>query len=1834
MALRPIQPISLTRAGTRQIQPFEPDQQQIEQERARIESEGDENLFFRVLRAPKRLLFGESIQGGLEGFGREGIGEGARKAFVNNPLFQVLEGVSNVTESLFGLDVAEGAGDALEFLGLKEEGSVGLVEDTDFEDVREAFGYEGFDNAIADGATLLLGELVTSPLELFFTPFGLTKAGYAAKALKGTPRALKAAEAAGEVARLAGKSDQEIAAIMKIAGGEIPADLGKATEAGLRTMFNFKVPFTDAGFSYPMPKNLDLYSARVLQGTADWLNVNPATAGIMRMFNSSQVKEADAGIRATTGVAEESGKLAANEYTATMLSKLGEAIGQAPEVALSNPDFNKIIAQMTELGVTGMDSKADIARIFSEGRAFLPARKAREEVLTELATGGVKLDDGTTAFRIDDDAAIGFSATVDGKAGRFVDEADHPGRLIDEAIGNNEDLTTAVSAWQQAFPNAQVPTKALDGVVDANIFRKGVDVPDPDQFKPQFSDPAIDAAVPGASPADIAIRADIALEQQGVLSKTVQDVRTRVLPDILDDIEKIDTDGKLLAGMQEFSESMQKLGQEMAEKDLADGIINGAVEMYLPRDLTPEVRDLIDGQWSKIGAPRSLDELTIVEANAYAAEYGLKLTKERSVKDLVAKEGDGAFFNLMAKIFPDSFVQNLKTVAKGGDPGALEMATFFDTNPVRTWYQRVEKAAKTRNSRAFQGKALEKNSPMVLRETTYAEVLTDLEGTVKAQKEGNTFLVPDSKGGGRFVEINALDNSKVKAEAFGLQESAKAKIAGGFVEQVFKTKLADPKANIDVLVSEISDTVKFRDLNVRHRKAARTDLRTRKVKGQNIVDDPDAIATNTKRTQSKQDAIADLDQQVRALDDEIKLVDDEIKSATQSAPEKPASTFRPDTPGVRKSSGNRRAVFQIQNDIKNAEDALKEFKFQNRNRMENRNVLKEIKQREKGAEKLKKEAVDSLLHQVDASGNLLYPDEIARRKNAPKTSSAEPAQFDTSSLESKKAELVARKATAEAARKTAEKQPVSLLKTRKTIGNESQEEFAGRAAKAQAGQDARLRTLEEDFAQMQSGPFKDTSLAKIIEEQIDTLKSWDTVGHSGMDAIDRRALETGNGAEALKAQRLKTSGRLTGHKDEVKILKQKLKEHEQLGLPKGSQNYADLQARLKRMEQSVEQLKVNERALIDMGKDQRAYLKPLKEKADANRKRIFAELEEKERVLRQGASDWIDGMRSNLSEFRKTVGETEADAKLRKSLIKTATGTAKADIQNSTKAFNDLFEAHLLQKEHGSIPLENLGKMDQLAVDTMLKEAGGSQRVVMVDTQSYNEILHPVTGLLARKNKPDFLAKHLTWFDNLTNVWKAWTTLPAFAVATRTRDQVTNFILQVQGGMKPWNLVSDTGSLRFNKALGKSIKTGNFDHLRNAPVGARISEATGAKDGYELFEYLYARDIISPNMIKQQTLIEAGTRYIDTSKALPFADVNNVKTAMQAVGQRLGTRNSIIQKGTRMAEFLDDQIKVQSWMSHVIDGKNGDEAAGIVRKWIYDPRRVDSSTFEKTVLKRFIPFYSYARFAIKAQVEAYFTKPGTVAFWDKLSTSAQSLTGLSEVEQELVLPDFIKDNFGVPTSVENGVIKLRLFGNNFPLSEAGRVANAIQDTFSGDTEKGISSELGARMNPLIRLPIEQAINESFFSQRPIQRFEGEQVEYLGTTMSASMRHNLMSIRWLNEIDRVGVLGRNGFRAIMAGQDTADDRGRDLADRTFDSAFSPLGALGRAQPRIIADDAGRAIRRENRELSDAKAEITRAMAREERTGVSEQENLKVLQGQIAKRVANIRIINEAAERNQQ
>ena len=121
-------------------EPYMPTPEQVAQAEAEQNKPG---LFWRALQVPNRLLGGQMVTGFLEGTGRGGIGEGLLQGFLNNPLFQLSDG-------LFGTHITK---------------------DVNFADVRKAFGDNDAEGGIANFAINTVGDILTSPLELMWSPF-------------------------------------------------------------------------------------------------------------------------------------------------------------------------------------------------------------------------------------------------------------------------------------------------------------------------------------------------------------------------------------------------------------------------------------------------------------------------------------------------------------------------------------------------------------------------------------------------------------------------------------------------------------------------------------------------------------------------------------------------------------------------------------------------------------------------------------------------------------------------------------------------------------------------------------------------------------------------------------------------------------------------------------------------------------------------------------------------------------------------------------------------------------------------------------------------------------------------------------------------------------------------------------------------------------------------------------------------------------------------------------------------------------------------------------------------------------------------------------------------------------------------------------------------------------------------------------------------------------------------------------------------------------------------------------------------------------------------------
>lgn len=180
----------------------------------------------------------------------------------------------------------------------------------------------------------------------------------------------------------------------------------------------------------------------------------------------------------------------------------------------------------------------------------------------------------------------------------------------------------------------------------------------------------------------------------------------------------------------------------------------------------------------------------------------------------------------------------------------------------------------------------------------------------------------------------------------------------------------------------------------------------------------------------------------------------------------------------------------------------------------------------------------------------------------------------------------------------------------------------------------------------------------------------------------------------------------------------------------------------------------------------------------------------------------------------------------------------------------------------------------------------------------------------------------------------------------------------------------------------------------------------------------------------------------------------------------------------RLAHYIDAIKKEGAGAKSFADVEEaGLRAAQRVKKWNVDYS--DLTDFEKTYMKRVVPFYTWLRKSSPLMVEAAFTRPGKVVSVSKGLNALERLANLSP-EDKLptdMIPKWIREVGGI--QIGNSSRGNPLFFNN-PLP----IMDPIK-TIEGGKE-GVLRNALSQINPIAKAPFEQATGKNLFNGAPLQ----------------------------------------------------------------------------------------------------------------------------------------------------
>ena len=343
----------------------------------------------------------------------------------------------------------------------------------------------------------------------------------------------------------------------------------------------------------------------------------------------------------------------------------------------------------------------------------------------------------------------------------------------------------------------------------------------------------------------------------------------------------------------------------------------------------------------------------------------------------------------------------------------------------------------------------------------------------------------------------------------------------------------------------------------------------------------------------------------------------------------------------------------------------------------------------------------------------------------------------------------------------------------------------------------------------------------------------------------------------------------------------------------------------------------------------------------------------------------------------------------------------------------------------------------------------------------------------------------LRHFDTVQGLWKSWSLAvrPAYHVRNLVGNVWNAFSLQGVKTPEPYRQAMAIQNQAWRGRLSKEkvIAGRSYDDIYQS-----------ARDHGVLGRGQYGADI---TRTMEETLERAtGTRAGRAS--LP--------------SRALGTRSLPIRAGFRFGNAVEDNARLAVYINSLKKGKTPLQASNDVKKSMFDYS--DLSMFEKNVMKRLIPFYTWSRKNIPAQIEGILKNPQRYQAIN---------TGRAQFEHEDGRPDPKETDWWgkrVPIYLgkqgEGDIWNLITLLNWAPVADLERL--------------GSPKDLIAEMtSPFIKEPLEQIFNYDLFRGKEIQQWKGQKEEFLGISMPkriAKLAKNLVVLSELNRANPFGILG--------------------------------------------------------------------------------------------------------------
>lgn len=289
-------------------------------------------------------------------------------------------------------------------------------------------------------------------------------------------------------------------------------------------------------------------------------------------------------------------------------------------------------------------------------------------------------------------------------------------------------------------------------------------------------------------------------------------------------------------------------------------------------------------------------------------------------------------------------------------------------------------------------------------------------------------------------------------------------------------------------------------------------------------------------------------------------------------------------------------------------------------------------------------------------------------------------------------------------------------------------------------------------------------------------------------------------------------------------------------------------------------------------------------------------------------------------------------------------------------------------------------------------------------------------------------------YDKMQNTWKGFATY--FNPAFHSRNSISNHWQLYLAGVS--NPIAHVRGYRTELAIRKALRN-------NLPA------TTYVKPEYKKFveEFMNSQGLRGTGAFTLDAPQDMATRLIDNP-----------------LGKLTGSVGETLENSSKLSLYIDRRLA----------GYTSNAAAADVRKYLFDYG--DLTDFEKNVLKRIFPFYTWTRNNLPLQVAMLIQRPARISAIAKAKAAIES-SQTGEPLDEKYMPEWLREAYPIYFGKDgNGLqrfIKLEGFLPTVDLNKLGRLKELPFENLS----------------PLIKTPLELMTNYDFYYEKEISEYTGQ-----------------------------------------------------------------------------------------------------------------------------------------------